>query len=221
MRVSGDSQREPETTPKEKTVKRSATDFDRAMGAMMMEESDGSMSEHELVGGMEWPVRHGWFPQRCQITLDVALSKKSNAKEEVAACEPDRLPTAPTLDDAVLPKEADAKEGIAACKPDSLLADISLDDVAPPEIPDTTKKVADCESDRLPVAPSLDDVARDFFDSATNEVAACELDRLLAAPTPDDIALPKFPTTKEVAANEPDRLRLIVAPRELDRLMAF
>jgi hypothetical protein len=333
MRGSGDSQRELGTTPKQKSDKSTATEFDRAMGAMMLEECDGSLVEHELVGRSEWPVRHGWFPQRCQITLDVALSKQPDAKEEVAACEPDRPPTAPTLDDATLSEQVESKEEVAAYEPDSLLAATSLEDVAPPEIPHTTKEeaawgpdrlldpsipddvvplenphaevaVAVCEPDSLLAAPTLDDVALSEPDAkevvaaseldellptssldnvalsesdaneevavrepdrllafstlialskklhakkavaasgldsplaaptldhgalskkphTNSEVPACEPDRLLTAPTLDDIALPKLPTTKEVAAYEPDRLRLIVAPHELDRLVAF
>lgn len=189
IRESGDAQRDPETTPKQKSTRSPATDFDRALGAIMMEESDGSPMEHELVSEREWPVRHGWFPQRCQITLDVALSKDSDAKEEVAACEPDRLLADPTLDNVAL-TESDAKEEVAVREPDRLLA-----------------------------VPTL--VALSNKLHAKKAVAASGLDSPLAAPTLDDIALPKLPTTKEVAAYEPDRLRLIVAPRELDRLMAF
>ncbi|GAB7326132.1 hypothetical protein MBLNU13_g10142t1 [Cladosporium sp. NU13] len=144
MRGSGDSEREHETAPRQKAAKSPATDFDRTLGAMMLEENDGSPMKHELVGAREWPVRHGWFPQRCQITLDVALSKEFHEKEEVAACEPDRLPTASTFDDA-MSKEADAREEVAVCEFDSLLTASTLDDVAPPGIPDTTKEVAACE----------------------------------------------------------------------------
>lgn len=234
MRGSGDSQREPETTPKQKSARSPATDFDRAMGAMMLEETDGFPLEHELVGGREWPVRHVWFPQRCQITLDVALSKQSDAKEELAACEPDRPPTAPILDDATLSKGADAKEDVAACEPVSLLAATSLEDVAPPEILHTTKEeaawgpdrlldpsipddvvppenphakeaVAVCEPDSLPAAPTLDDVALSEPD-AKEVVAASEPDRLPAASTLDDIALLESDAKEEVAVGEPDRL---------------
>ena len=218
MRGSDNSQRELKNAPRQKAAKPPATDFDRALRAMMLEENDGFPTEHELEGGKKWPVRHGWFPQRCQITLDVALSKDSSEEEEVADCEPNKPPTVPKLDDATLMKDPDAKEEVAACKPDSLLATSSLDDVAPSEIPETTKKVAAYEPDRMPVASTLDDVALSEPDSKEG-VAFRELNRLLAPPTLDDIALPELSTMKEVAAYEPDRLRLIVAPSELDRLM--
>lgn len=67
-----------------------------------MVDSDDSSMKRELASGNEWPIRHGWFPQRCQITLDVALSKKHPPTEEGVACEPDSLLTAPTPSDVAL-----------------------------------------------------------------------------------------------------------------------
>jgi hypothetical protein len=207
IRKSGDSSTKSETALRQKRGKSPATDFDNAIGAFMIE-SDGSMVERELVGGSEWPVRHGWFPQRCQITLDVALPKK----KEVAAPEPEQLQAVPSLEDVALLEKPPTTNEVAFCELDGLLSASTSDDVAPKESLSKKELVAR-EPDRLPVASTPDDVTRSKKPRMTKKVASREPDRPLAAPTLDDIALPKLAyTTKAVAAYEPDRLRLIVAP---------
>jgi hypothetical protein len=106
------------------------------------------------------------------------------------------------------------------CEPDRPLDPSTLGDVAPLENQHAKEEVAVCELDRLLTVPTLVALSKELH--AKKKAAASGLGRALAASTLDDIALPKLPpTTKEVAAYEPDRLRLIVAPRELDRLIAF
>ena len=147
MRRSGDSPRKLETAPRQGRAKLKASDFDTAMEAMMLGEGDGFPMEHELVGESEWPVRHGWYPQHCQITLDVATSKKPYDKKEAAACEPDRQLAASSLDVAPsgLPHTTTK---VAATELNPPLAALTLDDIALPP-PHTTKEVAAYEPDRL------------------------------------------------------------------------
>jgi hypothetical protein len=83
----------------------------------MMLESDDSPNAR---GVREWPVRHGWFPQRCEITLDVALSKKPRLTEEVKSYQLDQLLAGPTLDVITLPKLAHTTKELAAYDPDRL-----------------------------------------------------------------------------------------------------
>jgi hypothetical protein len=112
---------EPETAKRRNRAKSPATDFDSAIGAMMLE-SDESPMERKLVGGKEWPVRHGWFPQCCEITLDVALSKtkRPQTTEEVKSYQLDQLLAEPTLDVITLPKLTHITKELAAYDPDRL-----------------------------------------------------------------------------------------------------
>lgn len=183
----------PSTEPKTAKRKKSATSpdsgFDSAIGALMIE-SDDSPMKRELASGDEWPIRHGWFPQRCQITLDIALSKKHHPMEEVAACEPDPLMAAPTPDDVALSKNLQTTKQEEAYELDPLLAGPTLNDVVLSERP--TKELAADELDQLLAAPTIDNIA---------------LPKLAH-------------TTKEVVVYEPDRLRLIAVPYvELDSLL--
>lgn len=112
-----------------------------------MIESDDSQMKRELASGNEWPIRYGWFPQRCQITLDIALSKKHHPTEEVAACEPEPLLTGPTLNDVVQSEKPTKK--LAADELDQLLAAPTIDNIALPKLAHTTKEVVVYEPDRL------------------------------------------------------------------------
>lgn len=134
MRKSGDSPRKLETVPGQGRAKPTSSDFDRAMEAIMFGES-------------EWPVRHGWYPQHCQITLDVAMSKNPHDKKQEAACEPDRQLAASSLDVAP-PKIPRTTKKVAAAEPDRPLAGPTLDDIALPPL-QTTKEVAIYEPGRL------------------------------------------------------------------------
>jgi dsRNA-specific ribonuclease len=107
---------EPETAKRKNRAKLPATDFDSAIGAMMLESDDSPNAR----GVREWPVRHGWFPQRCEITLDVALSKKPRLTEEVKSYQLDQLLAGPTLDVITLPKLAHTTKELAAYDPDRL-----------------------------------------------------------------------------------------------------
>ena len=75
MRGSSGSPVETETAQRQGSARLPTADFDSAIGAFMVE-SDGSLEDREIAGEPTWPVRHGWAPQQCQITLDVALSNK-------------------------------------------------------------------------------------------------------------------------------------------------
>jgi hypothetical protein len=107
---------EPETAKRKNRAKLPATDFDSAIGAMMLESDDSPNAR----GVREWPVRHGWFPQRCEITLDVALSKRPQTTEEEKTYALDGLLAAPTLDVITLPDLSHSKKEVAAYDPDRL-----------------------------------------------------------------------------------------------------
>lgn len=184
----------PSTEPKTAKRKKSATSpdsgFGSAIGALMIE-SDDSPMKRELASGKEWPISHGWFPQRCQITLDIALSKKHHPTEEVAACGPDPMLSTSTPSDVALSENLQTTKQEEAYELDPLLAGPTLNDVVLSEKP--TKELAAGELDRLLAAPTIDNIA-------LPELAH---------------------TTKEVVVYEPDRLRLIAAPYgELNSLLA-
>ena len=82
----------------------------------MIESDDSPMAR----GVIEWPVRHSWFPQRCQITLDVALSKTPETTKGEKSCELEQLLAAPTLDVITLPKIPHTTMEVAAYDPDRL-----------------------------------------------------------------------------------------------------
>lgn len=107
---------ELETAKRKNRAKLPATDFDSAIGAMMLESDDSPKAR----GVREWPVRHAWFPQRCEITLDVALSKRPQATEEEKTYALDGLLAAPTLDVITLPDLSHTTKEVAAYDPDRL-----------------------------------------------------------------------------------------------------
>jgi hypothetical protein len=88
----------------------------------MMLESDDSPIKRKLVDREEWPVRHGWSPQRCEITLEVALpkTKKPQTTEEAKSYQRDQLLAAPTLNVVTLPKLTYKTKEVAAYDPNRL-----------------------------------------------------------------------------------------------------
>lgn len=111
----------PKTAKRRNRNKSPAIDFDSAIGAMMLE-SDDSPIKRKLVDREEWPVRHGWSPQRCEITLEVALpkTKKPQTTEEAKSYQRDQLLAAPTLNVITLPKLTHKTKEVAAYDPNRL-----------------------------------------------------------------------------------------------------
>lgn len=207
IRRNDDSSPEPETAPRQKRTESPVPESDKAMRALMMER-DGSLVERELVGGGEWPARHGWFPQRCQITLDVVLSKK----KEVAAPEPERLQAAPSLEDVALLGKPHTTEEVAAPALDELMFASTPDDVSPEELL-SKKELAAGELNGLMAAITLEDVAILEKPRTAKKVASRKPNQLLVTSTPDDVGLPKkIQKTKKVASREPNRLLLASTP---------